>query len=180
MANKTKSDYDKMSNDDLVAYLDKLDLKTFNSLVDGDTKVRYFIYKYGKEFAEALKGTNLFYAGVLAQSMFESGYGRSDKTQKANNFAGVKYNSKLHPDFYQTKSAKWAKFPTAKEGINNHIDTLMLPRYQKARLTAKSPEEQIKMIVQAGYDSTPPNDYVNFIKGNIRRVQNKVPIGKIV
>ena len=91
MANKTKSDYDKMTNDELVLYLDKLPLQTFKDYVDGDTKVRYFLYKYGKEFAEALKGTNMFYAGVVAQVMYESTYGRSGLTQNANNFAGVKY-----------------------------------------------------------------------------------------
>ena len=42
MANKTKSDYDKMTNDELVTYLDKLPIETFRGYVDGDTKVRYF------------------------------------------------------------------------------------------------------------------------------------------
>lgn len=192
MANKTKSDYDKMNNDDLVAYLDGLTKEAFNSFVDADTKVRYFLYKYGKQFADAVKGTNLFYAGVVAQSIGETGYGRSTLASKANNFAGVKYISNLHPDFYETQtkevvkgktitvSAKFAKFPTALDGIKNHIDTLMKPAYQKARLTAKSPEEQIKMIVQAGYATMSPTQYLNQIKGNIRRIQNKIPIGKVV
>ena len=192
MANKTKSDYDKMSNDELVAYLDGLTKDAFNSYVDADTKVRYFLYKYGKQFADALKGTNLFYAGVVAQSIGETGYGRSTLTTKANNFAGVKYISNIHPDFYEaqtkevmngktvTVTAKFAKFPTALEGIKNHIDTLMKPAYEKARLNAKSPEEQMKMIVQAGYATLSPTAYVNLIKGNIRRIQNKIPIGRVV
>lgn len=192
MANKTKSDYDKMSNDELVAYLDALSKNIFNSFVDADTKVRYFLFKYGKQFADAIKGTNLFYAGVVAQSIGETGYGRSTLATKANNFAGVKYVSGLHPDFYETQtkevkngksvtvSAKFAKFPTALDGIKNHVATLMKPAYSKARSDAKSPEEQMKMIVQAGYATLSPTAYVNQIKGNIRRVQNKIPIGKVV
>jgi flagellum-specific peptidoglycan hydrolase FlgJ len=192
MANKTKSDYDKMTNEQLVTYLDALPKKTFDSFVDADTKVRYFLFKYGKQFADAIKGTNLFYAGVVAQSIGETGYGRSNLAMNANNFAGVKYIASIHSDFYQTQTkevvkgktitvtAKFAKFPTAFEGVKNHIDTLLKPRYEKARLNAKTPEEQIKMIVQAGYASMNPTTYVNQIKGNIRRIQNKVPIGKVV
>jgi hypothetical protein len=192
MANKTKSDYDKMTNDELVTYLDALKVDSFNSYVDADTKVRYFLFKYGGDFARVLKGTNLFYAGVVAQSIGESGYGRSTLATNANNFAGVKYNSNLHPDFYETKTkevvkgktititAKFAKFPTALEGIQNHINTLLKPIYAKAVATAKSPEEQIKMIVKAGYATLPATTYVNNIKGNIRRIQDKFPTGKIV
>lgn len=192
MANKTKSDYDKMSNDELVAYLDGLKKATFDSYVDADTKVRYFLYKYGKQFADALKGTGLFYAGVVAQSIGETGYGRSILASEANNFAGVKYIKNLHDEFYETQTkevvkgktitinAKFAKFPTALEGIKNHIATLMKPNYEKARLNAKSPEEQMKMIVQAGYATLPSTQYVNLIKGNIRRIQDKIPIGRVI
>ena len=192
MANKTKSDYAKMSNDDLVAYLDGLSKDNFNSYVDADTKVNYFLCKYGKQFANALKGTGLFYAGVVAQSIGETGYGRSNLATEANNFAGVKYVAGLHPDYYETQTqevengktvyvtARFAKFPTALDGINDHVATLMKPAYSEARANAKSPEEQIKMIVQEGYATLSPTTYVNQIKGNIRRIQNKIPIGKVV
>ena len=191
MANRTKSDYDKMTNDELVAIIDPMNSSQF-SFVDVDTKVRYFLFKYGTAFAEAIKGTNLFFAGVVAQSIGESGYGKSNLAKNANNFAGVKYIASLHPAFYETQTkevkngktititAKFAKFPTALDGVKNHIETLMKPRYEKARLNAKTPEEQIKMIVQAGYATLNPTTYVNNIKGNIKRIQNKVPIGKVV
>jgi flagellum-specific peptidoglycan hydrolase FlgJ len=191
MANRSKSDYDKMTNEQLVAIIDPMNSTQF-SYVDVDTKVRYFLFKFGDAFAEAIKGTNLFFAGVVAQSIGESGYGKSNLASKANNFAGVKYIASLHSDFYETKTkevvkgksvtvtAKFAKFPTALDGVKNHIQTLLKPRYDKARLNAKTPEEQIKMIVQAGYATMNPTTYVNQIKGNIRRIQNKVPIGKVV
>lgn len=192
MANKTKSDYDKMTNDELVIYLDKLPIQTFKDYVDGDTKVRYFLYKYGKQFAEALKGTGMFYAGVIAKSMYESTYGRSGLTQNANNFAGVKYVSSKHDDFYEVWTneyvkgqkvrvkAKFAKFPTALDGINVLVkDTLMSPRYLKAR-QQETPEDFIYELAKAGFATANPTLYKNSIKGIIRRVQNKVPIGKVV
>lgn len=192
MANKTKSDYDKMTNDELVVYLDKLPLETFKSYVDADTKVRYFLYKYGKEFAEALKGTGMFYAGVVAKSMYESTYGRSGLTQKANNFSGVKYVPSKHSDFYEIITTeyingkktrvkqKFAKFPTALDGINTLVkDTLMSPRYLKAR-QQNSPEDFIYELAKAGFATANPTLYKNSMKGIIRRVQNKVPIGKVV
>jgi len=191
MANKTKSDYDKMTNEELVAIIDPMNTTQF-SFVDVDTKIRYFLFKFGNAFAEAIKGTNLFFAGVVAQSIAESGYGKSNLAKNANNFAGVKYIASLHPAFYETQTkevikgktvtitAKFAKFPTALDGVKNHIETLMKPRYEKARLTAKTPEEQIKMIVQAGYATLNATTYVNILKGNIKRIQNKIPIGKVV
>lgn len=191
MANRTKSDYDKMTNDELVAIIDPMNSSQF-SFVDVDTKVRYFLYKFGTAFADAIKGTNLFFAGVVAQSIAESGYGKSNLASKANNFAGVKYIASLHPAFFETKTkevvkgktitvtAKFAKFPTALDGVKNHIETLMKPRYEKARLNAKTPEEQIKMIVEAGYATLSPTKYVDIIRGNIKRIQNKIPIGKVV
>lgn len=192
MANKTKRDYDKMTNDELVAYLDKLPIQTFRSFVDADTKVRYFLYKYGKEFAEALKGTGMFYAGVVAKSMYESAYGRSGLTQVANNFAGVKYVPSKHSDFYEIMTTeyikgkktrvkqKFAKFPTALDGINALVkDTLMSPRYLKAR-QQNTPEDFIYELAKAGFATANPTLYKNSMKGIIRRVQNKVPIGKVV
>ena len=52
---KTKSDYEKMTNEQLVTYLDKLDKPTFNNYVDADTKVRYFVDKFGVAFINAVK-----------------------------------------------------------------------------------------------------------------------------
>jgi flagellum-specific peptidoglycan hydrolase FlgJ len=177
---KTKADYDKMTNEELVAYLDKLDQATFNSYVNADVKVRYFIDKYGAYFIKAVKGTKLFLSGVMAQSMMESSYGKSNQAINANNFAGVRYNRNIHPQYWTgANGVKWAKWTTAEEGIDNHIDTLLSDRYKNARINAKSPEEQIRDIVKAGYDIISPTVYVNKIKGNISRVRKLLPFGRI-
>ena len=177
---KTKADYQKMTNAELVSYLDKLDRATFNAYVDADTKVRYFVDKFGAFFIKAIKGTGLFLSGVIAQSILESGYGRSNQAVNGNNFAGVKYNKNIHSAFWTGgDGTKWAKYSTPEEGINNHIKVLLGSRYKSARLNAKSPEEQIKGFVQAGYDSIPPSVYLGQIKGNIARVRKLLPFGRI-
>lgn len=194
---KTKADYDKMTNEELVNYLDKIDKKTFNSYVDADTKVRYFVDKFGVPFINAVKGTGLFLSGIIAQSIYESGYGRNlptDKTTGAisNNFAGIKYNPSVHDSYViadttevvrgkkvPTYNVKFAKFNDPTEGIKKHFEVLMSDRYKNARLNAKSPEEQIKMLVQAGYSTMNPTTYVNQMKGNISRVRKLLPFGRI-
>jgi flagellum-specific peptidoglycan hydrolase FlgJ len=194
---KTKADYEKMTNDELVAYLDKLDKVTFNSYVDADTKVRYFVDKYGVAFINAVKGTGLFLSGIVAQSIFESGYGRNLPTDKrsgaiSNNFAGIKYNPNIHEGYVvsdttevvkgkkvRVPNVKFAKFTDPTQGIKKHFAVLMGDRYKNARLNAKSPEEQIKMLVEAGYSTMSPTAYVNLMKGNISRVRKLLPFGRI-
>ena len=194
---KTKADYEKMTNEQLVAYLDKIDKTTFNSYVDADTKVRYFVDKFGVPFINAVKGTGLFLSGIIAQSIFESGYGRNLPTDKktgaiSNNFAGIKYNPNIHEGYVvadssevvkgrkvPTYNVKFAKFSDPTEGIKKHFAVLMGDRYKNARLNAKSPEEQIKMLVQAGYSTMSPTSYVNLMKGNISRVRKLLPFGRI-
>jgi flagellum-specific peptidoglycan hydrolase FlgJ len=194
---KTKAEYDKMTNEELVVYLDKLDKATFNSYVDADTKVRYFVDKFGVPFINAVKGTGLFLSGIIAQSIFESGYGRNLPTDKktgviSNNFAGIKYNPSVHEGFVvadssevvkgrkvPTYNVKFAKFTDPTEGIIQHFAVLMYDRYKNERLNAKSPEEQIKMLVQAGYSTQNPTTYVNLMKGNISRVRKLLPFGRI-
>jgi flagellum-specific peptidoglycan hydrolase FlgJ len=177
---KTKADYQKMTNKELVDYLDKLDQKTFEGYVDGNTKTRYFIDKYGAYYIKALKGTNLFISAVMGQAMTESTWGRSNVAVNTNNVAGIKYNKNIHPAYWTAKNGvKWAKFDSPEEGINFHVKTLMSDRYKNARLNSKSPEEQIKNIVGAGYDNIPPETYLKKMKDNLNRVRKTLPFGKI-
>ncbi len=128
---------------------------------------------------------------IAALKMFESGYGRSQLAQQAFNFGGVKYNPNKHSDFITmptteyvngkqvTQNLKFAKFKDVEDGLKNNIGVLMLDRYKKAR-EATTPEEQIIAIVKGGYSTTPPNTYLNNMKGLIKRVAKKTGFGKIV
>lgn len=192
MAVKTKSELEKLTNDELVSYLNKLSKSDFNGFVDADTKVRYFIYLYGEGIAKAIKGTGLFFPAITALKITESGYGRNIPANSFN-FGGVKYNPKIHDNFvlsdtYEVvkgkrvlvKNTKFAKFKSAEDGIRQNIQVLLGDRYKLARLNAKSPEDQILMIAKAGYTTTPASQYLSLMSGNIKRVAKKTGFGKIV
>lgn len=182
---KTKSELAKMPTPDLIKYLENLDDSIYNSYVDADTKVRYFLAKYGSGIAKSIKGTNLFFPAIVAQSILESGYGRKIP-KDSNNFGGIKYAPNLAgvigyvlADTTEVVNgrkipvkAKFSKFADAESGFRGHVQVLLADRFKNARLKAKSPEEQIKMIAAAGYTTTNPSDYLNSMKGNINRVRD--------
>ena len=194
MPAKSKTELNAMTNPQLVAYLEGIDSFTFNGYIDADTKVRYFLFKYGSGIANAIKGTNLFFPAIVAQSIAESGYGRSIPTG-SNNFGGIKYAPNLpgvvgyvladtseyvKGKKVKTPNVKFSKFADVESGFKAHIGVLLADRYKNARLNAKSPEEQIVMIANAGYTTTPASTYLGLMKGNIARVRDKTQISKIV
>jgi len=189
---KSKSEMAAMSTPDLIKYLENLDDITYNSYVDADTKVRYFLAKYGIGIAKAIKGTNLFFPAIVAQSILESGYGRKIP-KDSNNFAGIKYSPNLAGVVGYVLSdtseivngkrifikAKFSKFADAEAGFKGHIKVLLADRYKNARLNSKSPEEQIVAIAKAGYTTTPFKEYLDSMKGNINRVRDKTQLSII-
>ena len=190
MAVKTKSELQNLTNDQLVSYLNGISKSDFNKYVDADTKVRYFIYLYVDGIAKAIKGTKLFFSAITALKITESGYGRNIPLNSFN-FGGVKYNPNIHEDFVLSDTseivngkrifikAKFAKFKDAEDGIKRNIAVLLGNRYKNARLNARSPEEQIKLIAQAGYTTTPSTTYLKLMQGNIDRVRKKTGFGRI-
>jgi len=180
MAVKSKKELDAMTKEDLVVYLDKLPYSTFAGYVDVDNKIRYFLAKFGVLFAKEVKGSGLFLSAVIPMSMTESFYGRSNIFEKGNNFGGVRYNKAIHPDFYQSSTGKWAKWSNYEEGIKGYIGNLKSKRYENARKNAKSPEEQILLIHDAGYDPlTTRKVYLGKMQGNVNRVRKILGFGRI-
>lgn len=190
MAVKSRKELDAMTNDQLVSYLNSISLNDFKKFIDADTKVRYFIYLYGDGIAKAIKGTGLFFSAIAGLKMFESGYGRIIPKDSFN-FGGVKYNPNIHQGYVEAMTtevvkgkrvsvlAKFAKFKDAEDGIRRNIAVLLGDRYKKARLEARSPEEQIKMIVKSGYSTESPTSYLNKMQGLINRARKKTGFGRI-
>jgi len=177
---KTKKEFEAMTTPTLITYLDSLPTKTYDGYVDADTKVRYFIGKYGKLFLNEIKGTGLFFSAVIPQTIGESGYGRSGVFMGGNNFGGVRYNKNIHPYFYQSSTGKWAKWATPEEGVKGYISNLKSSRYAKARSEASTPEQQIIKLIEAGYDpESTPKKYLRGIQGNINRVRKLTGLGRI-
>jgi hypothetical protein len=152
-----------------------------------------FIAKYGGGIANSIADTGLYFPAVIAQSAFESGYGENIP-QGSNNFGGIKYNPNLqgvvgYVDSLTTEVIggrlkkvvqRFAKFKDVESGFRGHVEVLMKDRYKEAREKAKSPEEQIKMIVKAGYSTKTPDAYLNQMKGIIDAARDISQLGRIV
>lgn len=156
-------------------------------------RTRKFVDTYGKGIANAIKGTGLFFPAIVAMKALESGYGESSLTKEAFNFGGIKYAPKLKgvigyvekdtTEFIKGKKVfikqKFSKFKDVESGILATSSVLLGERYKNARLTAKNPEEQIKMIVRAGYSTTPADKYYAGLKGIVEATQDYVGFGRI-
>lgn len=156
-------------------------------------RIKDFTDKYGSGIAKSITNTGLYFPSVVGQSAYESGYG--DKIpQGSNNFGGIKYNPNLSGVVGYVESdtteyikgvkynirQKFAKFKDVESGFKAHIQLLMGDRYKDARLNAKSPEEQILMIAKSGYTTTPPQTYLNNMKGLIEASRDYSKLGRIV
>jgi flagellum-specific peptidoglycan hydrolase FlgJ len=156
-------------------------------------RMKSFIDKYGYGIAKSITNTGLYFPMVTAQSAYESGYGERIP-DGSNNFGGIKYNPNLKgvigyvevdtSEYIGGKKVmvkqKFAKFKDVESGFNAHIQVLMADRYRNARMNAKSPEEQLKMVAQAGYTTTPPDTYLSQIKSMIEASRDYSKIGRIV
>jgi flagellum-specific peptidoglycan hydrolase FlgJ len=156
-------------------------------------KTKWFIDTYGAGIAKAIKGTNLFFPAVIAQQALESGWGQSDLTKLHNNWGGIKCAPKLEGaigcikmDTTETKNGKkykttgsFTKFVDTSAGMKAHLQVLMADRYANARNNAKTAKEQITMLAQAGYTTTPPKTYLSKMSGIIEAAQDYKGLGRI-
>lgn len=158
-----------------------------------ERRIKEFIDTYGVGIAKSIANTGLFFPAVVAQSAWESGYG--DRIPKGSyNFAGIKYTPNLPnvvgyvesdtSEYINGKKVavkrKFAKFKDVASGFEAHKQVLMNSRYAKARLDAKSPEEQLEMIAKAGYTTTPAKLYVSSMQSLINAARNYSKLGRIV
>lgn len=121
--------------------------------------------------AQADYSRNGIFASVtLAQSIIESGWGKSGLTQKANNMFGIKCSSNWTGECinmttgeygtggYYNTTAAFRKYPSIEDSVNDH--SLFLKensRYSEAGVfDATTYQDQIRAIHNAGY-ATDPN-----------------------
>ncbi len=157
-------------------------------------KTKWFIDKYGAGIMQAIKGTNLFFPAVVAQKALESGWGKSDLTIYHNNWGGIKCAPKLEGAIgcvkmdtsevnkqgvkYRTKQS-FTKFSDTASGIKAVTQVLMNDRYKNARDNAKTAKDQILMIAEAGYTTTPPKKYLAALSDIIEAAQDYKGLGRI-
>jgi flagellum-specific peptidoglycan hydrolase FlgJ len=149
--------------------------------------------KYGLGIMKAISNTGLFFSAIVGQSAWESGYGEKIPLN-SNNFGGIKYNPKLagvigYVDADTTEYIngvkrrvvqRFSKFKDVESGFKAHVQVLMLDRYKKARLEAKSPEQQILMIAQGGYSTMKPQAYLDQMKSLIEASRDYSKLSRIV
>lgn len=147
-------------------------------LSTGNTQASIFLNMSTDEYiatmgpiAQADFSRNGIFASVtLAQSIIESGWGKSGLTQKANNMFGIKCSSNWDGECinmqtgeygssgYYTINSNFRKYSSIEDSVNDH--SLFLkenPRYPNAGVfDATTFAEQIRAIHSAGY-ATDPN-----------------------
>ena len=147
-------------------------------LSTGNTQASIFLNMTTDEYiatmgpiAQADFSRNGIFASVtLAQSIIESGWGKSGLTQKANNMFGIKCSSNWDGECinmqtgeygssgYYTINSNFRKYSSIEDSVNDH--SLFLkenPRYPNAGVfDATTFAEQIRAIHSAGY-ATDPN-----------------------
>ena len=126
-----------------------------------------FINKHKQEVIEATHDTGIFPSVKIAQMIIESGWGESANSRLANNYFGIKKGVGWTGETLSLKTPKDAskvnvfrKYATPYDSIVDHSSFLIKnKRYENAGVfKAKTPEEQIKAIADAGYAEA--GDYV--------------------
>lgn len=154
-----------------------------------------FIDKYGTAIATAIRDTGLFFPAVVAQKAYESGYGKSELASKYNNFGGVKnFGSlpnagKVSLDTTEVKNGvrvkvkqPFATYPDPETAFRSYVEILKDPKKKYTDMkvfTASSPEEQIKRMVQAGYSTQSPENYLKGLQSIIDAARDYSKLGRI-
>ena len=153
-----------------------------NCIVGGSFQATEFMNMTTAEYIEKMgplaqaeySRTGILASVKLAQSILESGWGKSGLTQKANNMFGIKCGSSWPSE----KCGQWAtteeytvgnvtnivdgfrSYDSVEESIADHSDLLQKPRYVNAGvLDATTYEAQLTALHDAGYATN--SDYVS-------------------
>ncbi len=160
--------------------------------------INAFVTQYGATIIAGITDTGLFFPMVVAQISSESRLAlQADGTLTAstlalayNNWGGIKdfSGSGVVMDTTEKQSgkitakqqpfAKFTDFADFMTGYVNLIKTQNNGKYLPA-LQAASPEDQIKMIVAAGYSTLSPKEYLKSIQGRIDACRDQYPWGRV-
>jgi flagellum-specific peptidoglycan hydrolase FlgJ len=124
-----------------------------------------FVKKHYNEAYEASKGSGIFVETLLGQSILETSSGKSQLSNKYNNYFGIKADSSWKGPSINMKTGEvfdgkkvtinsnFRVYDSFKESAKDYIKFLKEnPRYAKAGVfNAKDYKEQIQAIKNAGY-----------------------------
>jgi flagellum-specific peptidoglycan hydrolase FlgJ len=124
------------------------------------SKKTEFISKHKNAIIEATYDTKIFPSVKMAQMIVESGWGETAPVKYANNYFGIKADPswkgekiELNTPKDANKKSYFRKYNSALDSIVDHSSFLIKnKRYENAGVfNAKTPEDQIKAIKNAGY-----------------------------
>lgn len=157
--------------------------------------MKQFIDLYGRDIAEAIRGTGLFFSAVAAQKAMESGYGQSELAKKYNNFGGIKNFGSLEgagkvlldtTEIRKGKKVKtkqpFATYKNPRQAFQSYVGVLKDPTKKYVEMgvfNAPTPEEQIIRMVKAGYSTNSPKAYLNLVQSRIDAARDYSKLGKI-
>lgn len=133
------------------------------------TAQEQYIKSISAASVKACKGTGLFPSVMIAQAIFESGWGKSQLATKYNNHFGIKADKswtgpKVNLTTMEFINGKFVSLIGAFRSYSNPAQSFAdrikflkeNPRYTKAGVfTAKTPEEQAQALQTAGYGTDP-------------------------
>ncbi len=150
--------------------------------------IKTFVTLYGEDIVRGINNTGLFFPAVVGQLSVESANGTSYLAQQLNNFGGMKGNSSngVLLDTNETNlrtptQAYFKRYSNFKQFIADYVSNLQTSRYINAGVfDATTPEEQITRMVEAGYSTMSPSQYLaGGVKDRIRATQELYELGKI-
>lgn len=143
-------------------------------------RTKLFIKKYGVDVATAINGTGLFFEAVIGQKCMESAFGDSALARGSNNFGGIKNRP---PGSSGITSSGFSIFPTPFDCFRAYVATITSPNKKYVAmgvLSAISPEQQIKRMVEAGYcEGLTSAEYVSRCQNAIDAAREICPLGRI-
>lgn len=147
----------------------------------GYEKTKIFIKLFGMDIARAIADTPIFFATAVGQKCGESGFGTSSLAKKYNNFGGIRGVPK---EAIGKTSNGWAIFRTPEDCFMSYARFLTEKKQYNKAMLAKSPEEQIKELVRAGYCEITPQmpsaeHYLRLCQSSVNAARDVCPTGRI-
>ena len=117
--------------------------------------------------------TGVFASLTIAQAILESGWGKSELAQKANNLFGITCGS--WDNCITLWGRGWRVFANVEEGVQNHSEIISNDSIYPGALSATSSKEQLNLIADI---YAPPSDGNHNYRGLVTQLMNQYDLEK--
>lgn len=140
---------------------------------------RSFILKVGPAAEQTANQLNVPVAGVIAQLVLESGWGKSSLAMHHNNFGGIKATSSwtgntvemptYEKDQTEKINAKFRSYASPEDYMKDYAQLLNKPRYANAKGTNDAHSFGLE-LTKSGYSQDSPEAYAGQLASIARRL----------